>query len=389
MKKIILIILLGLITNVVFSQRTTSIFKIPTVTTPFGSVKAAGTIVFDEQTQTFYQLQEKATATSTISTLDILGISGLTQWTDVINGISYLSGNVNINDSLSLKGIKIHGHNDLLYDDVNLKIRIENDTIRLAENISSTTYIYALRSDFVLDSNQYDGGGIYLAPYWYTAKNYENVDEYVGGNFQFENYNNVNNFQHSLKNTTVNRANDGDSIYIKKSISYNGSMLTFGIDGGVVNIPEIIIGNFKLGGGGGGTLYSENATGLLVDMSNNIANKNVTNAYGMHLFGNLEADNKYGIYEDFGDNYFTNKVTVADTLEVGGGIIGSSIKVSGEEALKIYTYIHTVTDISNTYANVIITAVTLADIRNLDAVILDAGSSVKKHTIVLISIMWT
>lgn len=69
MKRLFLIIIFGLFTTFVFSQRTVGIFKIPNDTTEFGQIKAKGTIVFDDSTNTFWKLEEKAITTSKLKDL--------------------------------------------------------------------------------------------------------------------------------------------------------------------------------------------------------------------------------------------------------------------------------------------------------------------------------
>lgn len=71
-----------------------------------------------------------------------------------------------------------------------------------------------------------------------------------------------------------------------------------------------------------------------------------------------------------------------DNLLVDGTITGASIKASGAEQLKIWTYTHTVTagEVTATYSDFTITSVTLAKIRGILAVIRQGGAVITTST---------
>lgn len=256
--------------------------------------------------------------------IDSINNINQSQWYNIINGIAY-DNNVTVGDTLQIDGIIKQQIKGKVYNDIDYASFESNDTVELSENLTNQTSIRSQYFNIVLDSNQYTGDqDIRFTPYWHNASIYEDSKLQIGYNFQIENYASINDYQHSFKNVTINRANNGDSISLGGAISNYNSTAFFPLNG-IIYSPTYSIGYYKMAGAGAGKLYIDELNGLEVDLSSSAATNNIGTSYGINLYGNVNADNQYGIYENFGDNFFTHKITTNDRIETPLLILNDSL----------------------------------------------------------------
>lgn len=238
------------------------------------------------------------------------------KWDSIENGISY-DNNVEINDTLILNGNIKHTISRDLTDGSELIGIYSLDTMKLGENITSTTYAENTYKLNYLEGNTYTGGYDYLRNSPYYIKNYVNNQDlrsFAGYTFSNEIVNsNIKDSQRAAYFSSINKA-DGDSIYQVYLRATDHLNIINTSNSGILNIPEITMGNYQLTElGTGGKLYSNDVNGINIVLNQNSGGKvenHIINAIGLKISGTLNdgVENKYGIYENFGDNYFANDI---------------------------------------------------------------------------------
>lgn len=305
MKKTTLLLITFLFSIQIFAQK---IEDLPRAT----SSKGTDLIILDQETET------RGIAKYDLYDGDTLFLAGDSIFITSINGILQINGNINIDNNVTINDtLKMQKTNQqiigLLSNDIDFYANYSLDMVRLSEDITSTTYVEHSEFLFTLDSNEYSGyDGVRFVPFNYKVTNYEDVKSYAGLVFAPNNYGNIRDFQQGIKTTLYNK-NDGDSIYIKTAIASLNTLYNFVANDGIVNIPNAIVIKAKAFDVGTGIVYHENLTGVDIELTGIAAD--VTNAIGLKITGNIEATTQYGIYEDYGDNLFTNKITTLDTIE--------------------------------------------------------------------------
>ena len=270
--------------------------------------------------------------TDSAQVASMIGGVAQSQWVNISGGISYPSGSVTINDSLILLGETSQITSRLVSNGGNDILNFNSDTIRFGEEITLTSYARSHYSYSFLDSNEYNATTkLRYYPYFNQADlNYEDVAYFYGLSTQYNNYNaNISSFQIG-QNISMQNIMDTDSIKVNNYKGYNASTNTILKNGGIIYYPSFTQAYFKTnlsnGVASGAKMYTDNYTALRLEVlqGSNIDNR-VTNAYGIHLTSNLTPTGlHYGIFEDFGDNVFTNKLTTLDTLEAPVIVLGDS-----------------------------------------------------------------
>jgi len=197
-----------------------------------------------------------------------------------------------------------------------------NDTLKLAEDVVSSTIVSTAYNNSILDSNSYSGtGNLKYYPNQNISKlNYEDVSAYYG---RYNSTRNTNSNSSGLQSTDFNSGFNvitGDSIKINAFTGYNNAMTNQLLSGGILYIPTykaaFFSGKVSLGPSSGAKVYIDDLYGLDISLTQDVdIENNITNAKGLRISGDVIADNLLGLSQELGKSYFENKITVTDTVE--------------------------------------------------------------------------
>ncbi len=191
-------------------------------------------------------------------------------------------------------------------------------TITLTEDITTATVLSSYNLGLTIDG-AFAGTQLSVYPFRRVVNSYVDTKTILGDIMTVNNYAD-NSTQLQASNSSVRNWVSGKDLTlgIQRAATYSNIIIN-GSDG-IANISNFYIANFTgtVSSGTGGTTNITDYIGVdILNSQDADVTNNVTNVKALNISGTLVGSTThYGIYEDFGANFFTSSITTADIIYV-------------------------------------------------------------------------